>query len=117
MNIVRFRTKSLVTVGNAILALSACGTGNAPALRGDWDYYRMLGAQPSGGFDARRRFGFAHFEAADTTGAWINRRNGTPMERLHAVTLTGDSLVMQLAGTTSIRARLSGDTIAGQYYS
>ena len=79
----------------AIVALSACRTNGAPTLRGDWDYYRMLGAQPSGGFDARRRFGFAHFERADTAGAWINRRSGAPLERIRAVTVSGDSLVLQ----------------------
>jgi putative CocE/NonD family hydrolase len=76
----------------------------------------MLGAKPSGGFDALRRFGFAHFERADTTGAWINRRSGARMERIRALTVTGDSLVLDLAGGTSIRARIGGDTIAGQFY-
>ena len=100
----------------AVLAgLTSCG-GGASSLRGDWDYYRMLGAKPSGGFDALRRFGFAHFEKADTTGAWINRRSGARMERIQNIAVTGDSVVMELAAGTSIRAHISKDTIAGQYY-
>jgi putative CocE/NonD family hydrolase len=101
---------------SVILSLVSCGGAGTPALRGDWDYYRMLGAKPSGGFDALRRFGFAHFENADTTGAWINRRNGTRMERIHGLAVIGDSLVIDLAAGTSIRAHISTDTIAGQYY-
>src|ERR1035437_10506353 len=100
----------------AVLAgLTSCG-GGASSLRGDWDYYRMLGAKPSGGFDALRRFGFAHFEKADTTGAWINRRTGARMERIHAIVVTGDSLIIDLGPGTSIRARISKDTIAGRFY-
>jgi hypothetical protein len=90
-----------------IVSLISCGGAGTPALRGDWDYYRMLGAKPSGGFDALRRFGFAHFEKSDTTGAWINRRNGTRMERIHGLAVTGDSLVIDLASGTSIRAHIS----------
>src|SRR5437667_11988209 len=104
------------TLGVALIVGLVSCRGNAPSLRGDWDYYRMLGAKPSGGFDALRRFGFAHFEAADTAGAWINRRNGARMERIRALTVTGDSLVLDLAAGTSIRARFAGDTIARPYY-
>lgn len=98
----------------AVLILGSCG--GSSALRGDWDYYRTLGAQPSGGFDGIRRFGFAHFDGADTAGAWIKRRLGTPLEHIHGLSITGDSLVLMLDAGTSIRARISGDTIAGQYY-
>jgi putative CocE/NonD family hydrolase len=111
-----FSRLSRIAFVTAIVGLAACRTDSTSALRGDWDYYRMLGAQASGGFDARRRFGFAHFEGADTAGAWINRRSGTPLERLRAVSVSGDSIVLQLAGNTSIRARVGADTIAGQYY-
>ena len=52
----------------------------------------MLGAKPSGGFDGAR------------------------MERIHNVAVTGDSVVIDLDAGTSIRARISKDTIAGQYY-
>src|ERR1035437_842877 len=101
----------------AVLAgLMSCSGGGAPSLRGDWDYYPILGAKPSRGLDALRRFGFAHFEKADTTGAWINRRSGARMERIQNIAVTGDSVVMELAAGTSIRAHISKDTIAGQYY-
>ena len=111
-------TRRLAAAGlSAVLvaALTSCGSP-AKNLRGDWDYYRMLGANPSGGFDALRRFGFAHFEGADTTGAWINRRSGARMEPIHGIVVEGDSLFMDLAPGTSIRARIGKDTIAGQYY-
>jgi putative CocE/NonD family hydrolase len=97
------------------LAVASCGKGTPP-LRGDWDYYRTLGGKPSGGFDGIRRFGFAHFEKADTAGAWINRRLGTPLEHISMVKITGDSVFLSLAANTSIRARIAGDTISGQYY-
>jgi hypothetical protein len=51
-----------------MLSLTACDNVTSTLL-GDWDYYRMLGAKPSSGFDALRRFGFPHFAGADTTGA------------------------------------------------
>lgn len=98
-----------------VIALTSCDSP-AKRLRGDWDYYRMLGATPSGGFDALRRFGFAHFEGADTAGAWINRRSGTLMESIRGIVVEGDSLFIELAPGTSIRARIGEDTIAGQYY-
>ncbi|HKJ01485.1 MAG TPA: hypothetical protein VJ997_03490, partial [Longimicrobiales bacterium] len=49
-------------VGAVSLVLVGCGSrgGSDPSaarLTGDWDYYRMLGAAPNGGFEARRRFG------------------------------------------------------------
>jgi hypothetical protein len=112
----RFSIPSCVTLVVAItLSNTSCGVGG-PSLHGDWDHYRMLGAKPSGGFDALRRFGFAHFEKTDTTGAWINRRSGTRLEHIHNLTVTGDSLILDLDAGTSIRARFSYDTIAGQYY-
>lgn len=98
-----------------IFGLVSCG-GVASTLRGDWDYYRMLGAKPSGGFDGLRRFGFAHFEGADTAGAWINHRTGERMEQLRGVTVAGDSVILALGKGTSIRAHVSKDTLAGQYY-
>ncbi|HEY3287494.1 MAG TPA: CocE/NonD family hydrolase [Gemmatimonadaceae bacterium] len=98
-----------------LVMLAGCGD-RAAGLRGDWDYYRMLGAKPSGGFDALRRMGFAHFEGADTAGAWLKRRSGQPMEGIHGIVVQGDSVLIDLAPGTSIRARIGGDTIAGQYY-
>jgi hypothetical protein len=89
---------------------------SATSLTGDWDYYRMLGAQPSGAFDGLRRFGFAHFESTDTARAYIHRRLGTPLERIRNIEVRDDSVILTLAGTTAIRARISKDTIQGQYY-
>src|ERR1022692_2595368 len=80
----------------AVLILQACG-GPSPAtprLAGDWDYERTLGAAPNGGFEARRRFGFAHFDGPSAAGAWLKRRSGDPLETIASVALTGDSLVV-----------------------
>jgi hypothetical protein len=112
INIPRGATLAVVAI---TLAVASCGKGT-PSLRGDWDYYRTLGGKPSGGFDGIRRFGFAHFEKADTAGAWINRRLGTPLEHISRITVTGDTVMLALAANTSIRARIAGDTISGQYY-
>src|SRR5436190_21174522 len=100
----------------AILMLEACG-GVAPVttrLAGDWDYERMLGAAPNGGFEARRRFGFAHFDGPSAAGAWLKRRSGDPLETIASVELTGDTLVLSLGTDRSIRGVISGDTISGQ---
>ena len=104
-----------LAVAAITLAAASCGTGT-PSVRGDWDYYRTLGAKPSGGFDGIRRFGFAHFEKNDTSGAWINRRLGTPLEHINSIQITGDTVILYLAANTSIRARMTADTISGQYY-
>jgi putative CocE/NonD family hydrolase len=104
-----------LAVAAITFAVASCGTGT-PSIRGDWDYYRTLGGKPSGGFDGIRRFGFAHFEKADTAGAWINRRLGTPLEHINSIQLTGDTVILYLAANTSIRARVTKDTISGQYY-
>ena len=100
----------------AVLILPACGgASTGPArLAGDWDYARTLGAAPNGGFEARRRFGFAHFDGPSATGAWLKRRSGDTLETIASVELTGDTLVLSLGGDRSIRASVNGDTIAGQ---
>jgi putative CocE/NonD family hydrolase len=101
-----------------ITVLVSCG-GQAPdtaGIAGDWDYYRMLGAAPNGGFEAKRRFGFAHFEGPSVDGAWLKRRSGEPLESIAAVRLEGDELVLSLGDDRSIRATVSGDTIAGRIY-
>lgn len=94
-----------------------CSSGGdadaAAALTGDWDYWRMLGAAPSGGFEARRRFGFAHFEETDAARAWLHRRAGGDLERVTGVSAAGDSVVVDFASGTSLRGRLMGDTLAG----
>ena len=107
--------RALAAVG-AMLVLATCGGGAPvkPRLAGDWDFERMLGASPNGGFETRRRFGFAHFEGPSATGAWLKRRSGDTLETIASVELTGDSLVVSLGGDRSIRGTVSGDTIAGQ---
>ena len=70
IRIQHIRDLALLALGLLVMSTAACrggrNTGASPtALTGDWDYYRMLGAAPSGGFEARRRFGFAHFEGTD----------------------------------------------------
>ena len=54
---------------------------HAQTLSGDYDYYVMLGAAPNGGFEARRRMGFAHFDGPSANGAWFKRRSGAPLLR------------------------------------
>src|SRR5688572_18587617 len=113
-------TRQLVLAAVLALGVTSCGmTDRGPAggtaLKGDWNYYRMLGGASIGGFGGKRHFGFAHFEGPDTAGAFINRRNGSRMERVNAITISGDSLVLDL-GNNSIRALIAGDTIAGRYF-
>jgi len=112
---------SQFSVGVAVVLLAALATGcGGPApgdtrLTGDWDYYRMLGAAPNGGFEARRRMGVAHFEGPSADGAWLRRRSGAEMAPIKDVRLTGDALVL-VAGDDEIRAVFADDTIAGQIY-
>jgi len=111
-----------MVVGLVICATVACGgPGQSPSststvITGDWDYYRMLGVAPSGGFEARRRFGFAHFEGGDTVGSWLQRRSGEPLESIQGLRLAPDSLFLDFAGGSSIRAALGSDTVAGLLY-
>ena len=100
----------------AILILPSCGRPApiAARLAGDWDYERTLGAAPNGGFEARRRFGFAHFDGPSVAGAWLKRRSGETLETLASVELTGSTLVLSLGGDRSIRGVVTGDTITGQ---
>jgi putative CocE/NonD family hydrolase len=101
----------------AALLVSGCGNAtDADTLTGDWDYYRMLGAEPGGGFEAKRRFGFVHFEGVDGAGSWFHRRSGSDLEVVRDISLTGDSLHMSFASGRSIRAVVSGDTIAGRIF-
>ncbi len=107
----------------AILAVASffvAGCGSQPPARspiaGDWDYYRMLGAAPNGGFEARRRFGFAHFDDAKAEGAWLKRRSGDRLEAIKAVSLTGNNLVLSFDNDRSIRAVVNGDAISGHIF-
>ena len=88
----------------------------ANPLAGDWDYYRMLGAAPNGGFEARRRFGFAHFDGASGEGAWLKRRSGEVLDEIENVSLNGDALVLSLGGNRTIKGTLAGNTIEARLY-
>jgi hypothetical protein len=102
----------------ALLALTlvcaSCAEDRAAssALAGDWDYYRMLGAEASGGFEARRHFGYAHF-GSGVEEAWLRRRQGDPLEDVRAVDLSGDSLRMEFAEGAALRGVVRGDTVVG----
>ena len=85
-------------------------------LTGDWDYYRMLGGESTGGFEARRRFGFAHFQGGDVAAAWLHQRRGGALEVIRRLDLEGDSLFLTYASGRSVRARVTGDTISGKVY-
>src|ERR1041385_6537591 len=85
-------------------------------LSGNYDYYVMLGAAPNGGFEARRRMGFAHFDGAFEEGAWFRRRNGAPLFTLTYLTVKGDLITMSLDNGSRIVAVLKGDTIEGRTY-
>jgi hypothetical protein len=100
---------------------AACGPGETTpsgpdALTGHWDYYRMLGGESRGGFEARRRFGFAHFEGAGVDEAWFHRRAGGDLEKVTGLTLDGDSLFLSFASGRSVRALVDGDTVAGRIF-
>jgi len=110
---------SLLLVAGSVTLQGCGGSGGPPGpdtLTGDWDYYRMLGAGPNGGFEARRRFGFAHFQGLSAEEGWLNSRRGEPMETIREVALEGDSLFLAFASGNAVRARLGRDTISGRFY-
>jgi len=103
---------ALASLGNA-----GCGPADGPdRITGHWDYYRMLGGESTGGFEARRRFGFAHFQGVDPAAAWLHQRRGGDLERIEALAIQGDSLFLEYASGRSVRARMEGDTITGKVY-
>jgi len=105
---------------NSIAPNSGCSQSPSPADRrliGDWDYYIMLGAAPNGGFEARRRMGFAHFDGPFANGAWFKRRSGTPLYTITKVTVTGDNITVSLENGGEIVAVLKGEGIEGRLYS
>ena len=112
----------LASMAGTVLCVAAVWVGGCqPAsgpdlLSGDWDYFRMLGGETTGGFEARRRFGFAHFEGADPGGSWLHRRAGGDLEVIRAMTVEGDSLFLDFASGRSVRAVIGGDTIAGKIF-
>src|ERR1041385_2106087 len=85
-------------------------------LSGDWDLYIMLGAAPNGGFEARRRMGFAHFEGESANGAWFKRRSGSPLFTITKVTVTGDNITVSLDNGSEIRGTLKGNNFEGRTY-
>src|SRR5262245_14689832 len=87
----------------AILVRSASAQSET-RLRGDYDYYVMLGAAPNGGFEARRRMGFAHFDGPSANGAWFKRRSGAPLFTITKVTVTGAQITISLENGSEIVA-------------
>ncbi|MFN8580211.1 MAG: hypothetical protein U0163_04440 [Gemmatimonadaceae bacterium] len=105
-----------VLIALAIAAVVSCERGgDASTLAGDWDWYQMLGATPTGGFEARRRVGFVHLDR-DVTASWIRRRSGAPLATIGASRRSGDSVELQLKGMRGadvFRGAIHGDTVAG----
>src|SRR5262252_8372671 len=85
-------------------------------LTGDYDYYVMLGAAPNGGFEARRRMGFAHFDGPSADGAWFKRRSGAPLFTITKVTVTGAQITVSLENGSEIRGTLKDDGVEGRIY-
>lgn len=104
-----FLLMTIVTVGFSTVT-------RAQTLSGDYDYYVMLGAAPNGGFEARRRMGFAHFDGPSANGAWFKRRSGAPLFTITKVTVTNDNITVSLDNGSEIVAVLKGDTIEGRTY-
>jgi uncharacterized protein len=89
---------------------------DSSVLSGDYDYYVMLGAAPNGGFEARRRMGFAHFDGPTANGAWFKRRSGAPLFAITKVNVTGDNITVSLDNGAEIRGTLKGDNFEGRTY-
>ena len=92
-----FTHRALPTL--AIASRSASAQADT-RLSGDYDYYVMLGAAPNGGFEARRRMGFAHFDGPSANGAWFKRRSGAPLYTITKVTVTEDNITVSLENGT-----------------
>jgi len=113
----RFDSRVVQLVVSVIfLGAAACERAPAVDLAGDWDYYRMMGAEPGGGFEARRRFGFAHFDGPTAEGARMERRAGGRLMGIDSVALVGDSLILATGRSQSIRGVIRGDTFAGRTF-
>ena len=100
------------------LATASCSaSAQADAhLVGDYDYYVMLGAAPNGGFEARRRMGFAHFDGPSANGAWFKRRSGAPLYTITKVTVTGHNITMSFENGAEIVALMKADDIEGRIF-
>jgi len=99
----------------AIVSRSASAQADT-RLSGDYDYYVMLGAAPNGGFEARRRMGFAHFDGPSANGAWFKRRSGAPLYTITKVSVTGDNITVSLENGSEIVVALKGDNIEGRLF-
>src|SRR5215831_10913771 len=85
-------------------------------LTGDYDYYVMLGAAPNGGFEARRRMGFAHFDEKSANGAWFKRRSGAPLFTVTKEAVTGGQIALWLDNGSEIVGLLKSDGLEGRIY-
>src|SRR6476660_4380391 len=85
-------------------------------LSGDYDYYVMLGAAPNGGFEARRRMGFAHFDGASANGAWFKRRSGAPLYTITKLTVAGAQITVSLENGSEIVGLMKGNDFEGRIY-
>src|SRR5215471_12533362 len=113
----RFMSVILFVLSITLSASSLIVAALADArLTGDYDYYVMLGAAPNGGFEARRRMGFAHFDGPSADGAWFKRRSGAPLFTITKVTVTGAQITVSLDNGSEIRGTLKGDRLEGRTY-
>jgi putative CocE/NonD family hydrolase len=99
----------------AIVSRSASAQVDA-RLSGDYDYYVMLGAAPNGGFEARRRMGFAHFDGPSANGAWFKRRSGAPLYTITKLTVAGDNITVSLENGSEIVGLMKGKDFEGRIY-
>jgi len=101
-----FRSRVLPTL--AIVSRSASAQVDT-RLRGDYDYYVMLGAAPNGGFEARRRMGFAHFDGTSANGAWFKRRSGAPLYTITKLTVAVAQITSQITLTLENGSEIVGE--------
>ena len=109
-------------IASVVLLAALCGGCTAKTsapdirLKGDYDYYVTLGAAPNGGFEARRRMGFGHFESSSADGAWLKRRSGASLAAITKVALAGDNVVVSLGDAGEINGTVDSASISGQLY-
>ena len=106
------------THGVPTLAIARCSASvqDHTRLSGDYDYYVMLGAAPNGGFEARRRMGFAHFDGPYANDAWFKRRSGAPLYTITRVTVAGAQITMSLENGNEVVGLMKGDDIEGRIF-
>src|SRR6187402_3139436 len=98
------------------VAVAFSSVTHAQTLSGDYDYYVMLGAAPNGGFEARRRMGFAHFDGASANGAWFKRRSGAPLYTITKLTVAGAQITVSLENGSEIVGLMKGNDFEGRIY-